>query len=176
MSDLNENSSKFLNFPVRAFSGPASDAANCGRNDAKNGQKASKTEPTTPKRILVVDDEQVLLKLMTDLLGDMGYEVICATDGQEAVEIAQTFKGKIDAIILDVFMPVMSGIEALPLLQKARPGIPTVFCSGHVPNDTLRAIIESGAAGFVQKPFRVDELMDEIECALQASTTYAQAL
>lgn len=119
-------------------------------------------QANTKKRILIVDDQQPMLDVLVDVLAEFGYETVCAANGQEAVEMANSFEGNIDAIILDVYMPVMNGLDALPLLKEARPGVPTVLCSGYDPDTRIQAIVESGVASFLKKPFHIDVLANEL--------------
>ncbi len=180
MAKLAEKSS-FSKSPGRVFlRRPGHSAKSQGNRSEEPSIKAAppqrqtlETETGRQIRILVVDDQQLLVDLMTAMLGRLGYEVIRAANGQEAVEAARTFEGRIDGILLDVSMPVMDGIHALPLLQEARPGVPTVLCSGNAPDGATRAILDAGTAGFIKKPFDLHELGDELRRALRSSPVAA---
>ncbi|MBN1582761.1 MAG: response regulator [Anaerolineae bacterium] len=123
---------------------------------------------TGTETILVVEDDELVLKMITKLLARFGYSVLVATNGQEAVEIAQTFDGEIHLVLLDMGMPVMSGAEAYPFLRQARPGIKVIIYSGYELDATAKALLDAGVSAFIQKPFQMNALGAEIRKALQA--------
>ena len=116
--------------------------------------------------ILVVDDETVILTAARRLLERAGYQVLVASDGKEAVQVATTAPGRIDVILLDMKMPVMDGPAAFGALQQARPDARILPCSGYELDAAARALLEAGAAAFVSKPFRIEYLLFEIDKAL----------
>ncbi|MBI4333705.1 MAG: response regulator [Chloroflexi bacterium] len=115
------------------------------------------TAVNTKKRILVVDDEQRILKFLGVMLKVSGYDVITATNGQEGLQMVQTQNP--DCILLDIVMPVMDGLE---MLQKLRTfcQAPVVIFSAR--GQTSERAIGLGANDFIAKPFKPEELVERI--------------
>ena len=108
--------------------------------------------------ILVVDDERNVRESAVSLLESIGYKVLTASDGKEAVEIYKKYKNEISIILLDMIMPEMAGKETFIELKKIDPEIKVLISSGYSQNGKANEIIEEGALGFIQKPFRLSEL------------------
>jgi CheY-like chemotaxis protein len=72
--------------------------------------------------------------------------------------------------VLDLGMPVMDGAEAFPLLRQTRPQMPIVLCSGYGLDATARGLLDDGACAFIQKPFRLSELLPVIERVLREAS------
>jgi CheY-like chemotaxis protein len=117
--------------------------------------------------ILVVEDDKLVLEMITKLLTRLGYSVLVANNGQEAVEIAQTFDGEIHLVLLDMGMPIMGGAQTYPLLRQARPATKVIIYSGYELDATAQALLDAGVSAFVQKPFQMSVLGAEIRKALQ---------
>ena len=117
--------------------------------------KPESTVPTGTETILVIDDEEIVLELTEKTLERLGYRVLCARNGEEAVKLAQNFDGDIHLALLDMGMPVMGGAEAYPLLMEARPQLKVLICSGYELDKSSQGLLDAGADGFIQKPFRV---------------------
>ncbi len=117
------------------------------------------------ERILVVDDETVVRNLAERILSRAGYKVFTCENGAEAADFYRTAHASIDAVILDMIMPRLNGIDTLAELRRVNPDVKVVFLSGYAENigDTLR---EYGAAGFIQKPFQMQELLEGIRRVL----------
>ena len=118
------------------------------------------------KKILFVDDEDDIRKIVTLRLKKVGYEVITAVNGQEGVEAAKQHKP--DLVILDYRMPVMDGVEACKLITQD-PGtkdIPVLFMTANSASMTLETIMGSGASDFISKPFEAEQLMKKVHAAL----------
>ncbi len=140
---------------------------------------ASKVEPEGPfksrgilrrgtETILVVDDEDMILEVTRMALGALGYQVLLARNGQEAVGIARNFDGDIHLVLLDMVMPGMGGAQAYPLLMEARPNVKVLIISGHELDSSVQALLDAGADGFLAKPLSPKELAQEIRSALDS--------
>jgi len=103
------------------------------------------------KRILLVDDEEELLKGMKIRLTSWGYGVITATCGEEAIRIAKESKGFLDAIVLDVMMPEMDGIETLRQIKNFDKKIPIFMLTAYTSDETVKKTTDLGIAGFIPK-------------------------
>ncbi|MGH8103408.1 MAG: response regulator, partial [bacterium] len=109
--------------------------------------------PGGSETILVVDDEDLVLGLARSILERHGYKVVTACDGVDALELFRKMHSRIDAIVLDLNMPRMTGLEALGPLRQIRSDIPIIISSGYRADLEAREALENGAAGFVQKPY-----------------------
>ena len=119
-------------------------------------------------RILVVDDNASLRRLLAAPLARAGHEVIEAADGAEACRICRDVD--VDLVILDLFMPVKDGIETMVELRAFAPGIPIIAMSGGGADasslDLLNASELLGAALSLKKPFTMDEMLEAVRKAL----------
>jgi PAS domain S-box-containing protein len=115
--------------------------------------------PVGNETILIVDDEKMILTSSRRILESLGYTVLEAYNGQEALDLVQIERTQpIAAILLDMAMPVMGGAEAFPLLKKEVPEAKVLICSGYELDTSARELLEQGACAFLQKPFRLKTL------------------
>ena len=124
-------------------------------------QVAEKTQTyvTKPNRTaLIVEDEHLVMEVNRAIVEKLGYHVLEAKCGKEAIEIAQQYKGDIDFAMLDVILPDMDGSMIYPKLMEHRPDLLVVVCSGFALDGPARQILESGAQSYIQKPFTVAAL------------------
>ncbi len=131
----------------------------------KKVRKAVKTTEQLIKgtgTVLLVDDEEVILKVGEELLETMGYRVLIARDGKEAVEIYRKNKDDIDIVLLDMVMPNMGGSEAYDRMKEINPKVKVLLSSGYSINGQATEILERGCDGFIQKPFSVKKLSRKI--------------
>lgn len=112
--------------------------------------------------ILVVDDEEVVLKLSRDFLKRLGYDVILAASGNKAVEIYTKNIHQIDLVLLDLIMPGKDGMETFQALKKINPHIKVLFFSGFSKNKKVNEVLEEGVVGFIGKPFTMKILSDAL--------------
>jgi len=116
-----------------------------------------------PKRILVVDDERQIVKLVEVNLRKAGYDVVCAYDGVEALEKVQSEKP--DMLVLDVMMPRMNGFDVLKKLQ-ANPDterIPVIMLTAKAQDADIFAGWQSGVSSYLTKPFNPRELLTFVQ-------------
>jgi CheY-like chemotaxis protein len=112
--------------------------------------------------VLLVDDEEAILEVGRDLLKAMGYQVLIARDGNEAVQVYRNNKHMIDIVILDIVMPNMGGGAAYDLMKRLNPAIKVLLSSGYSINGEATKILERGCSGFIQKPFDMKDLSSAI--------------
>jgi PAS domain S-box-containing protein len=113
--------------------------------------------------VLLVDDEDVILEVGKELLEGMGYRVLIAKDGKEAVEVYEKDRDEIDIVVLDMVMPNMGGGEAYDRMKEINPDINVLLSSGFSIDGEASEILERGCKGFIQKPFTLKELSHEIK-------------
>jgi PAS domain S-box-containing protein len=117
--------------------------------------------------ILVIDDEDTVRQAAKSALESYGYKVVSAANGREGVRLFLELVGQIDAVLLDMTMPVMSGEEALARLKDIQSDIPVVLSSGYNEADATRRFTGKGLAGFIQKPYAAAGLAEKIKIALE---------
>ncbi|MBN1545639.1 MAG: PAS domain S-box protein [Syntrophaceae bacterium] len=118
--------------------------------------------------LLIVDDEPTILKVTGDLLQTLGYKVLRAASGQEAIEIYRTHQGKIQLVILDMVMPVWGGGQTYDELKKINPRVKAILSSGYSLNGEAKTILGRGVKAFIQKPFMIDSVSRTIRDVLDA--------
>ena len=105
-------------------------------------------------KILLVDDEELIRITGTHVLEEMGYEVLLAEDGLEAIKMYKKFYSVIDIVIMDMIMPKMNGKEAFYELKKINKNCKVIISSGFTKNESLEDLQKNGLVGFIHKPFR----------------------
>lgn len=108
--------------------------------------------------ILYADDEEHIRNLVKTQLRNIGYEVLLAKDGEEALEIYKKNKDNISLVILDLVMPHCGGKQTLKKLMKQYPEVKIIMTSGYTMGEQSGAFIKEGAKGFLQKPFKISHL------------------
>ncbi|MDX8396254.1 MAG: response regulator [Mariprofundaceae bacterium] len=116
--------------------------------------------------ILLVDDEQIILETSKALLQALDYEVITATNGEEAVQQFKVHSHDISLLITDIVMPIMGGIESAKSIRTLNHELPIIFCTGY---DKNQQHLENGVienCQLVSKPFRIEDLSQHIHSML----------
>ena len=119
-------------------------------------------ERVTKGTVLLVDDEEDILEVGKDLLEALGYQVIIARDGKEAIEVYRKDQEDIDFVLLDMVMPIMGGGEAYDRMKEINPGIKVLLSSGYSIDGEATEILKRGCNDFIQKPFNMNELAERI--------------
>jgi two-component system KDP operon response regulator KdpE len=117
-----------------------------------------------PLRVLVVDDEPPIRKLLRMGLSSQGYDIIEAPSGKVALEL---IGGKPDLVILDLGLPDIQGLELLRMLRQRNEGVPIVVLSSRGDEAAKVEALDFGADDYVTKPFGMDELLARIRAALR---------
>ncbi len=127
-----------------------------------DGQKEKAENPRgAGEKVLVVDDEELQQDVAGRMLEELGYEVLKATSGEQAVELLQ--HTKVDLLVLDMLMePGMNGRETYERIIALRPGQKALIVSGFSENSEVRRARSLGAGGFLQKPYSLRELADTV--------------
>lgn len=121
--------------------------------------------PNRPK-VLIVDDNDVVRTLLRNILRNGDYEVVGeAKNGVIALELAERLRP--DVVCMDLMMPEMDGIEALQAIKAMYPQMAVVMITGSPSVDSVRESIQSGAGGFIIKPFSPGKVLDTIRRACQ---------
>ena len=108
--------------------------------------------------ILFVDDEDMIIEVAEKLFEQLGYKVLAARSGKEAIEIYEENKERIDIVILDMIMPDMNGGDTYDRMKDINPRVKVLLSSGYSINGQATEIMDRGCNGFIQKPFKIKEL------------------
>jgi signal transduction histidine kinase/CheY-like chemotaxis protein len=119
--------------------------------------------------VLVVDDEKSVRSTLRMLLTSMGFTVIEAGDGRQAVDVFTANAEAISLVILDLTMPVLDGSAVFAELRRIRPGVRVILSSGYDEVETTRRFSGQGLAGFLQKPYTAAELEEKLSSALRSA-------
>ena len=112
--------------------------------------------------VLIVDDEEALRNQGRDMLAKYGYTAITAESGERAIEIYEKEKDRIDLVILDIGMPGIGGYKCIEQLVKIDPEIKVIIASGYATSDRVEEMLKSGAADFIDKPYRLTDMLKKV--------------
>jgi len=112
--------------------------------------------------VLLIEDEDSVRFITEKVLRRFGFNVVCARDGEEGLNIYRSNSGVIDVVLLDLSMPKLTGEEVFSHILELNPDENVIITSGHTPRD-LRDDLTKRARGFILKPFRILDLIDSIE-------------
>jgi len=113
--------------------------------------------------LLLVDDEPLILEVSKEILESLGYTVLIAKGGKEAIETFKAHKERIDIVILDMIMPDMNGSEVYNQLKKINPHVKVMLSSGYgIDDNKTSEILNRGCDGFIQKPFDIKDLSQQL--------------
>lgn len=111
--------------------------------------------------VMLVDDEETILTIGSEMLQELGFQVVTATDGRQALEIFRS-RADISFVILDLTMPLLDGEQTFLELRRIRPDIKVIMSSGYNEQALSQKFAGKGLAGFIQKPYRLSMLKEEI--------------
>ena len=131
---------------------------------------SSQSQQTENHKVLLVDDEQMVLEVGKAILQRLGHAVVTAESGEEALEKFDHHHGAIGCVVLDLTMPGMDGKETFSRLRDLAPGLPIIISSGLSAEQVSAQFEESPATAFIQKPYQVAELSSTIQSILKNDT------
>jgi PAS domain S-box-containing protein len=115
--------------------------------------------------ILVVDDEELIRSITSDILIENGYIVLVARNGEEAAEVYQRYKDKISLVLTDIMMPEMNGVELIRIIQSINPNQRIIASSGLMHGSVAAQLAEAKIAAKLAKPYTADELLNAVHQA-----------
>lgn len=148
-SGLNQGTAFFLYFP----------ASECGEAIKTKQRHEPDKQDQGKETILLVDDEEAVADVAAAALEGVGYRVWLASDGEAALEMHQQKAGEIDLIVLDLGMPGIGGRRTLEIIKQRQPNLPVIIASGYSELEEGEKVISGGASGYIQKPFRLVEML-----------------
>lgn len=118
--------------------------------------------------ILAVDDNPVMLQLVDDILSPLGYMVLRAVSGKDALHLSSNFGGRIDLLLTDVIMPEMTGMELVEAFKENHPEIKVLFISGYMGPAISPREEGNREKGFLQKPIIPRQLIGKLRQMLES--------
>jgi signal transduction histidine kinase/CheY-like chemotaxis protein len=118
--------------------------------------------------VLVVDDEAIVRQMVMEVLRGHGYKVVAAESGLEAVHFMDQLRGRVDLVLLDMIMPDMDGEATFTALRRIDPVVPVLLTSGYVKEEKADRLLQRGALGLINKPYKSEALLRRIRQILDA--------
>ncbi len=124
-------------------------------------------EPAKGKgTILVVDDQEPVRDVCSAMLRNLGYRVVTASDGQEALAYYRDAWREIDLVVVDMVMPVLGGPECFRGMKSVNPDVRAILSTGYSLEGAVQEVLNEGVRGFIQKPFRLEQLSQAVSAAI----------
>ena len=117
--------------------------------------------------VLIADDEETVCAVGKQMLDRMGFSVLTAPDGHEALEMFRKHANEIVCVLLDLTMPHMDGVDAFRAMRRLHPGVTVILCSGYNEQDATQRFAGKGLAGFIQKPYDMAVLREKLKKVLR---------
>ncbi len=115
------------------------------------------------KTVLLVDDEEIVIGVGKQMLEKLGFSVLTAENGKEALEVYKNNQNDIDLIILDMILPDMGAADIYDGLRSINPAIKVLLSSGYGVDHKINELLSHGCCGFIQKPFNMKGLSEKID-------------
>jgi len=138
----------------------------CSTEKSKEEQEESPVK-TGNGLILLVDDEDLNRTLGSEILEQLGYNVLIAESGHEAIRIFKDKHEEIDIVILDMIMPLMTGSEAFSIMKEIDKNCKVIISSGYTHNENIDELIQNNLAKFINKPYKISELSQILDSILK---------
>lgn len=129
--------------------------------------------------ILVVDDEEIIRNMLSEILEKLGYKILLAEDGRHGVEVFKKYQDKIDIVVLDMNMPVMGGRETFRKMKAINPDVRALLATGFAMNQSSQDLLDEGFLGYITKPFTINQLsykIREITCTTNVKKATEQSV
>jgi len=135
--------------------------------EVEKPKKVEANVTTGTGTILMIEDEDMVIEVTQAMLEMLGYRVMVAKTGKDAIHIAETFDGQIDLALLDIKLPDIDGRNLYPLIMKARSNLKVIVFSGYSIDGPAQEILDTGAQDFIQKPFSIATLSEKLKEVLE---------
>jgi two-component system, cell cycle sensor histidine kinase and response regulator CckA len=134
-------------------------------------ERIRKTSPETGTQgrgtVLIVEDEKLMLRLLERVFLQHGYQVLVASDGEQAIEIYRCYKARIDAVLLDIRVPKITGEEVFRRMKEENAAVKVVIASGYLEANLKNDEAYAGVKRFVNKPYVLDELVEVLKNVIE---------
>ena len=117
--------------------------------------------------VLVVEDEQLMRRLLEKVISNQGTPVLLAADGEEAIEIYRRYKEEISVVLLDLGLPKISGSEVFKLMREENPYVRVVVASGYLEPEVKSKMRDAGVEHFIEKPYLLDKVIATLQSLMR---------
>ena len=120
------------------------------------------------KTVLLVDDEEIVIGVGRQMLEKLGFSVLTAKNGKEALDVYKNNQYDIDFVVVDMIMPDMGAADTYVELRSINPAIKVLLSSGYGVDQQTNELLNRGCKGFIQKPFNMQSLSEKVEETLNS--------
>ncbi len=159
-SKVGEGTSFQVLFPVKENNMAEEKKKTTGKNTLNDNAKGT---------ILIAEDEESVLLVAKIMLENLGYTIITAIDGRDALQKYKSSMEKIDLVLMDLTMPHMDGVQASNALREITPDLKIIISSGYNELEVVERFNDHKPAGFIQKPFRLEDLANLVKSVMEES-------
>jgi two-component system cell cycle sensor histidine kinase/response regulator CckA len=144
--------------------------------DAKAAKVSSRQRSNGQRTLLLAEDEQAMVFLLTRTLSNHGYNVLAALDGEEAIDVYRRHKHEIDVVLLDIGLPKLAGWDVILKLKEANPNVNVVVTSGYIDPSFKAKMHQVGINDFIAKPYTPDTILQALQAIFEKpNSTYLRA-
>ena len=139
-------------------------------------QNRGQERPQRGGTVLVVEDEVSLVRLLTTLLPQAGYQVFTAMDGEQAIELYHRHKAQIDIVLLDLGLPKITGLDVIPRLKEGNPNVSIVVATGYLEPRMKDELMRAGVKDCINKPYVVKDVIERLGSVIETSRSIAASV
>jgi len=140
-------------------------------DDPKIGEAARRKYTNGRGTVLVVEDEEPMVRLLQEVLAKAGYNVLAAMDGEEAIELYLRHGEEIDIVVLDLGLPKVTGFDVMRKLNERNPGVSIIITTGYLEPEVKSELFRAGVKDCVHKPYLVYDLLEKLGSIVEHSRT-----
>ena len=126
--------------------------------------------------VLVVEDEEAMVRLLIEVLSKAGYQTLTAMDGQEAIDLYHHHKEEIDIVVLDLGLPKVTGFDVMRKLKEQNPGVSIIITTGYLQPELKPELLQAGVKDCIYKPYSVDDLVEKVGSLIEHSRTSSKMI
>jgi DNA-binding response OmpR family regulator len=118
--------------------------------------------------VLVVEDEESLVRLLETVLPQAGFRVFTAKDGEEAVDVHRRRGAEIDVVLLDLGLPKLTGLDVIPRLKEHKPDVNIIIATGYLEPRLKEELLRAGVKDCINKPYLVKDVIERLGAVISA--------
>ena len=145
-------------------------------DDIVRKEAASRKYADDRGTVLVVEDEEPMVRLLIEVLSKAGYQTLMAMDGQEAIDLYHHHKEEIDIVVLDLGLPKVTGFDVMRKLKEQNPGVSIIITTGYLQPELKPELLQAGVKDCIYKPYSVDDLVEKVGSLIEHSRTSSKMI
>jgi len=145
-------------------------------DDIVREEAASRKYNDDRGNVLVVEDEEAMVRLLIEVLSKAGYQTLTAMDGQEAIDLYHHHKEEIDIVVLDLGLSKVTGFDVMRKLKEQNAGVSTIITTGYLQPEWKPELLQAGVKDCVYKPYSVDDLVEKVGSLIEHSRTSSKMI